>query len=153
MQIYIHPLSNIIIHLSVLLSLILNTIEHLFLYPYLFLHSFDLPSPHISFFYYWKCNPVYSYLINLLIFIFILLLFIQNKNNVFFLCQIHYTGSHFDRLKVGDRQEYDINIILYTPDQLTVRSGCKDLPNFMSFASKARCGGSGKSIWATVNER
>ena len=71
----------------------------------------------------------------------------------FFLCQIHYTGSHFDRLKVGDRQEYDINIILYTPDQLTVRSGCKDLPNFMSFASKARCGGSGRSIWATVNER
>ena len=32
--------------------------------------------------------------------------------------RLHYLGSHFDRLKVGNRQEYDINVIFKTPEDI-----------------------------------
>ena len=57
----------------------------------------------------------------------------NNFGNLF--RKIHYSGSHFDRLKVGNRQEYDLNILFYTPEKLRISGGSVKQPHFMGFNS------------------
>jgi len=51
--------------------------------------------------------------------------------------EIHYSGSHFDNLKVKNRQEIDVNIILATPDDLTMTKRDPQICHFMEFQTRS----------------